>query len=257
MVSSHRYVIMAGIKEKFSNLIKEQNLNFFDDPFVVKNFLKNVEDYLNWNTLNEAINNDIVEWELIDKNTKEKIPIPWQLPFWLGTRQQDKQFISDQINNGTTFVSVNCCILNTNLKSLVSDIQEAFPVACDIHIYGSKGTNSKSFKPHSDRPNNFIIQAIGDTDWIVFKNRISSILPYNNYELEEELLTPALEVTLSPGDLLYIPPKTYHVALPSMPRLSMSIPCISLDNFFELQKYLPKFDQVIGQIPVDVNKYEI
>ena len=248
---------MVDVKERFSNLIKEQNLNFFDDPFVIKNFLKDVEDYLNWNTLNEAINNDIVEWELIDKDTKEKIEIPWRVSFWSRVRQQDKQFISDQINNGTTFVSVNCCILNTKLRSLVSDIQEAFPVACDIHIYGSKGTNSKSFKPHADRPYNFIIQAIGDTDWIVYKNRISSILPYKDYGLEKELLTPALEVTLSPGDLLYIPPKTYHAALPSMSRLSMSIPCISLDNFFELQKYHANFDELIGQIPVDVNTYKI
>ena len=180
MVSSHRYVIMAGIKEKFSNLIKEQNLNFCDDPFVVKNFLKNVEDYLNWNTLNEAINNDTVEWELIDRNTKKKIAIPWNVPLSISIPQQDKQFILDQVNNGTTFVILRCCLLNTNLKSLVSDIQEVFPVACDIHIYGSKGTDSKSFLYHSDRPNNFIIQAIGDTDWIVFKNRISNILSFSD-----------------------------------------------------------------------------
>ena len=36
---------MVNIKEKFSNLIEEQNLNIFDVPFVVKNFLKNVKDY--------------------------------------------------------------------------------------------------------------------------------------------------------------------------------------------------------------------
>ena len=244
-------------KEKFSNLIKEQNLNFCDDPFVVKNFLKNVEDYLNWNTLNEAINNDIVEWELIDKNANQKISIPWQLPLWTQLRQQDKQFILDQINDGTTFIILSCCILNANLKSLISDIQEVFPVACDIHIYGSKGTNSTSFEPHSDRPNNFIIQAIGDTDWIVFKNRIGSVLQYHNHPPEKEALIPALEVTLSPGDLLYIPPRTYHVALPSMPRLSLSIPCTSLDNFFGLRKYIPEFTQLMEQIPVDANKYEI
>jgi hypothetical protein len=241
---------MSEVKEKFRDLIENQNLLIDGSPFVVKNFLKNVEDYLNWNTLNEAINNDIVEWELIDKNTKQKLPIPYNKPLWVGIRQQDRQFISEQVNNGITFVISRCCILNDNFKSLVSDIQKTFPVACDIHIYGSKG-NSSSFEPHSDRPNNFIIQAAGDTDWIVFKNKISSILPFNHYKLEKEVLTPELEVTLSPGDLLYIPPKTYHVALPSMPRLSMSIPCTLLDNFFDLP------EQLINRLPVDVNKYEI
>jgi len=247
---------MIDIKEKFRDLIKDQNFNIFDGPFVVKNFLKNVEDYLNWNTLNEAINDDIVEWELIDKNTKQKLLISWNVPFWSGIRQQDKQFIIEQVNNEITFIITKCCILNASLKSLVSDIQDAFPVACDIHIYGSKG-NSSSFAPHSDGDNNFIIQAVGDTDWIVFKNRINNLLPFANYYPEKEVLTPELEVTLSPGDLLYIPPRTYHVALPSMPRLSMSIPCISLDKFSDLQNYIPDFDQLINRLPPDVNKYEI
>ena len=248
---------MPGLlKEKFSNLIKDQNLNIFGDPFVIEGFLKNIEDYLNWNTLNEAINSDVVDWRLI-KDNKESFDIPQTLPLSTGIRQQNKQFILDYVNNGSTFLITRCCILNDNLKSLVSDIQKTFPVACDIHIYGSKGTNSKSFNPHSDRPNNFIIQAIGDTDWIVFKNRISNMLLYEYYEPKRGELIPALEVTLSPGDLLYIPPRAYHAALPSMPRLSMSIPCISLDKFSDLQNYFPDFDQLLDRLPVDVNKYEI
>jgi len=247
---------MTDIKEKFSNLIKKQNLNIFDGPFVVKNFLENVKDYCNWNTLNEAINSDIVEWELVE-NKKQKVPIPWNKPFSTGIRQQNKQFIIDHVNNGTTFIISRCCILNANLKSLASDIQEAFPVACDIHIYGSKGVDSKSFDYHSDRPNNFIIQADGDTDWIVFKNRICNMLPYETHSPKKEELTPSLEVTLSPGDLLYIPPRTYHAALPSMPRLSMSIPCISLDMFYYLQNYIPNLDKEISFFVPNVNKYEI
>ena len=247
---------MSEVKEKFRDLIEEQNLNIFDGPFVVKNFLKNVEDYLNWNTLNEAINNDVVEWRLIEEEAKENFEIPCSGPFWTGIRQQNKQFILDHVNNESTFLISKCYKLNDNIKSLVSDIQEVFHVASDIHIYGSKGTNSKSFIPHSDRPNNFIIQAIGDTDWIVFKNRISNMLLHEYYEPKREELITALEVTLSPGDLLYIPPRTYHVALPSMPRLSMSIPCLTLD-FFDLQGILPGFDQnVINQLRPDVNKYE-
>ena len=253
-------IIKTNIKEKFRGLIEEQNFNTFDGPFVVKNFLKNVEDYLNWNTLNDAINSDVVEWRLIDLEMADKnFIIPWKIPYWAEVHEQNKQFILDHVNNGSTFLITRCCILNDNLKSLVSDIQEVFPVACDIHIYGSKGTDSKSFLYHSDRPNNFIIQAIGDTDWTVFKNRKSNLLHGNipSYLPKKEELIPALEVTLSPGDLLYIPRRAYHASSPSMPRLSMSIPSISLDNFFELHRHIPNINQIVNQLPGDVNKYEI
>ena len=246
---------MSEVKEKFNNLIKDQSLHIFDDPFVIKDFLKNVEDYLNWNTLNEAINSNFVSWQLIKNGTP--LDVPHTAKFWAG-RQQDKQFILDHVNDGVGFVIARCCILNDKLKSIVSDIQEIFPVACDIHIYGSKG-KSKSFIPHTDRPSNFIIQASGDTDWIVFKNRVSNMLLWDDYAMYEPKrgeLTPALEVTLSPGDLLHIPPRTYHAALPSMPRLSMSIPSISLD-YKDLLNIHPHLAQELSQLTPDVNRYEI
>ena len=251
---------MDNTKEKFSNLIKAQNLNIFDGPFVVKNFLKNVKDYLNWNTLNDAINSDVVEWRLIDLELADKnFIIPWKLPYWAEVHEQNKQFILDHVNNESTFLISRCYMLNDNIKSLVSDIQEVFHVASDIHLYGSKGTNSKSFAPHSDTYEVFIIQAIGDTDWTVFKNRKSNLLHENipSYLPKKEELIPDLEVTLSPGDLLYIPRRAYHASSPSMPRLSMSIPCQALDNFSDLQNYIPNFDQVINRLPPNVNKYEI
>ena len=250
---------MSEVKEKFRDLIEEQNLNISDGPFVVKNFLKNVEDYLNWNTLNEAINSDVVEWRLIDLELADKnFVIPRKQSYWAETPQQNKQFILDHVNNESTFLISRCYMLNDNIKSLVSDIQEVFHVASDIHIYGSKGTNSKSFAPHSDTYEVFIIQAIGDTDWTVFKNKRSNLIPYTpggSYYPKREELTPELEVTLSPGDLLYIPPRTYHSAKPNMPRLSMTIPCICID-YDDLQGFLPDFDQVINRLPPDVNKYE-
>ena len=248
---------MSEVKEKFRDLIEEQNLNISDGPFVVKNFLKNVEDYLNWDTLNEAINNDIVEWQLLGENQKA-LDIPWKLPYWAEVHEQNKQFIIEHVNNGTTFIITRCYMLNDNLKSLISGIQELFHVASDIHIYGSKGTNSKSFAPHSDTYEVFIIQAIGDTDWTVFKNRKSNLLHENipSYLPKKEELIPALEVTLSPGDLLYIPRRAYHASSPNMPRLSMSIASISLDNFFELHRQIPNINQIVNQLPADVNKYE-
>ena len=63
---------------------------------------------------------------------------------------------------------------------------------------------------------------------ILFKNKISNLLSLepvvDNHQLE-----PIIETKLKPGDLLYVPSRHYHCALPKSPRLSISIPCLSLN----------------------------
>ena len=46
-----------------------------------------------------------------------------------------------------------------------------------------------------------------------------------NGRLNEDMLDVAIDVVLKPGDALYIPARTFHVAYPTSRRLSMSIPC--------------------------------
>ena len=84
-----------------------------------------------------------------------------------------------------------------------------------------------SFPPHADNPANFIIQTYGETDWVVFDNRISQLLDSYDVGTVDEL-TPIVEVRLKPGDMLYLPSRIYHCAYPDEPRLSMSIPCMPL-----------------------------
>jgi len=219
---------MTILEEKFSKSISDKNLTISDNPFFVENFI-DIKEYISWNILDEAINNNFVYWEMIDQNGV-KIEMPHDLPYWFGDyKQQNKPFIIDCINRGDTFIISKASTLNEKLKSLISSIQKYLNVGADIHIYGSKG-NGTSFSPHSDMPANFMIQVEGETEWIVFENKGFG------------KLEPIIETKLKSGDLIYVPSTYYHCALPKSPRLSISIPCMPLN---------PEI------IPADMNTYKI
>ena len=218
---------MIGLEEKFLKLISDKNLAISDKPFFVENFI-DIKNYISWNILDEAINNNFVWWEIIDQ-TGNKIEIPNNVPFWFAPHvQQNKPFIIDFVKGGYTFVISKASILNEKLKSLTSSIQHSFYVSADIHIYGSKGSGV-SFTPHADTPANFMIQVEGETEWVVFKNRVSDLLNLNIDNIPKNKLEPMLETKLKPGDLLYVPSRYYHCALPKSPRMSISIPCLPLN----------------------------
>ena len=206
---------MNDMEDLFSKLISNKKLTINDDPFCVEDF-SDIKKYISWDVLNDAINSNIVHWEIISHDGKNKIDIP----------QQNKSLIKDYVNAGYTFVISRCSVLNNNLKYITSAIQKTFHVSADIHIYGSKG-GSRSFGPHADMPANFIIQIEGETEWVVFKNKVSTLLSLHHRDKNNNKLEPMIEQRLKPGDLIYVPSRYYHCALPDSPRLSISIPCLN------------------------------
>jgi hypothetical protein len=237
---------MNIVEEKFSKLIFDKKLSISDNPFLVENFI-DIKKYISWDILDEAINNDLVWWEIIDQ-TGKKIEIPFKNPYWFrGHPQQNKSFLINCVNEGHTFVILRCSILNEKLKSLISSIQNCFHVSADIHIYGSKG-NGVSFVPHPDMPANFIIQVEGETKWMVFKNKVSNLLRGEYGQRNKNELEPLIETILKPGDLLYVPSRYYHCAFPNSPRLSISIPCLNPETIGQLD---------IDSLLTDINIYKI
>jgi len=236
---------MNIVEEKFSKLVSDKKLIISDNPFLVENFI-DIKKYISWDILDEAINNDFVWWEIINRNG-EKIQIPSKNPYWFrGYEQQNKLFIINCVNRENTFVISKCSILNEKLKSLISSIQNCFHVSADIHIYGSKGAGT-SFVPHVDMPANFMIQVEGETKWIVYKNKVSNLLNLHN-DFQHDELEPLIETILKPGDLLYVPSRYYHCAFPKSSRLSISIPCLNSET-------MGHFDVSVMQ--TDTNIYKI
>mgnify|MGYP003954438835 CR=1 FL=1 len=194
-----------------------------DKPVHIPNFLPNPEELISWKDVENSLNNYESYWELI-KN-QNKLQIPLKKSHWKSSGYQDKKFIKDSVDEGNTFVIGNYSIQNTYARLLCKEIESLFPVITDVHVYGSKGSTSTSFPYHYDSPANFIIQTYGECKWKVYNSSISILIEQAQNDLNPQQLIPIIDTILTPGDMLYIPPRYYHAAFPNQPRLSASIPC--------------------------------
>ena len=91
-----------------------------------------------------------------------------------------------------------------------------------MHVFCGLG-DTRSFNIHEDYANNLIIQVEGETHWTVYKNRASNLVEQLE-DVDPSKLEVAVDVNMKPGDIIYIPARTYHRAHPKAKRLSLSIP---------------------------------
>ena len=69
---------------------------------------------------------------------------------------------------------------------------------------------------------------------------IVSLSGFDYVQLNYDIMDIEWEGVLLPGDLLYIPDRAYHQALPDRPRLSISIPCVPTvlnPEFYDRRNY--------------------
>jgi hypothetical protein len=225
-----------------------KNLRYNDSPVVLKNFLTNPSQYVTWEDVEDVINSNSCYIELI--RNQLKIDIPVFKYFWFAKYTADKKFIIDGINSGDTFIINQYTAFKKQISDLCWAIETAFDVVTDAHVYGGLHDNCKSFKPHIDVPANFICQVEGTTHWQVYKNKCSYLL--NHYEtntlpIPPDTLEVDLDVMLEPGDVIYLPSRTFHGAFPKGQRLSISISCKSKDatsDYINLDRNYYKINHV-------------
>ena len=207
--------------------VKDENLFIKDRAIHFSNLLDNPSQLLSWDKVEDCINNTVFyEFEIIDGG--EKAYISRQERAWVSNKEvQSSKEIARYISDGKTFIITNYGYHSRETQELLKVFESEFDVDCAMHAYGGiKG--SKSFNIHNDFPPVFVFQIDGQTNWKVFKNRVSDLyLPssYGQETISDEDLELDLEVLLKPGDALYIPSRCYHCASPDGRRLSISIPC--------------------------------
>ena len=222
-----------------------RNIRYKDAPVVLKNFLNDPSQYVSWKDVEDVINKDACYIELI--RNQIKVDIPGFKYFWFGKHTHHKKYIFDGINSGDTFIINQYTNYKKEINDLCASIEECYDVVVDAHVDGGLKSDCKSFKPHVDVPANFICQIEGTTHWQVYGNKSSALLNHyqtNTFNIPDNTLEVELDVMLEPGDVIYLPSRTFHGAFPSGKRLSISISCKSREATSDY-------------IPLDRNYYNI
>ena len=186
-----------------------------DDPSLFATY-KDLEYCLN--------NPQFFDIQFIDRISGTYVQLPEFERCWSRPHMEQKDLV-DCWNHGHNLVINNFDQIDRKRQEICQNVEETFPqIRASMHIYAG-ARDCKSFKIHEDHANNFILQVDGETHWRVYNNRASNLVKeLPDWNLKHEDLDCKIDVILKPGDLLYIPARCYHQALPESKRLSVSIP---------------------------------
>ena len=226
------------------NLIKifefiKSNIAINDNPIHIKSAIDNHKELCSWEELEFVVNTpSISNVELIgNNNLKIDIPKKQSSAWHNNIHVNDHEFVVNQINNqSATLIVLNWEDHSVWSRDICKLLEQKFHVTSSAHIYCGIDAKSQSFKVHADDPCNFIFQIEGRTEWKVFENRVSGLENvrevtnriYN--ESKDSDLKCVMHDILSPGDILYIPQRMYHMAKSLEKRISISFPCRSRNH---------------------------
>jgi len=205
------------------------------DPLLLKDSFE-YENIISWEDIENYLNNPYIhnnDVEVIDtcgiKFNLSKVNYPYCAePKYLPSQ------VFNFINNDYSFVLSNMNRYNKELNFLANQIDtEVYGnKSLDFHLYCGLGSKSNSFKAHSDRSYNIIMQVDGTSHWKVYSEIFKESLIFPNSI--EKTMNLIIDSILYPGDVLYIPAGSVHKCIPKGKRISISSCWQYIDNSFEL-----------------------
>ena len=119
---------------------------------------------------------------------------------------------------GATMICNRVDRLTPSMSSFAAAIEEAIECRVQANLYCS-WRERKAFQTHCDKHDVFAVHVEGEKTWRVFEGRLDNPLNHPRFKVLDQAYHDKargrvmMEVTLSPGDLLYIPRGQYHDAL--------------------------------------------
>ena len=186
-----------------------------------------------WKDIEYCLNNpNQFDIKFINRFVNQFIDYPKHERAWDPNPQPEVGQLMDIFAEGHTCIIEKFEYINQSKRDILFDLEERFNVHASMHVFCGIG-DTRSFNIHEDYANNLIIQVEGETHWEVYENRASHLIPQLDYTsvadnlgqgVDPSKLTIAIDHVMQPGDILYIPARTYHRAFPKAKRLSLSIP---------------------------------
>ena len=207
---------------------------FIDDFFVnnfgksylhKKNIIKNSQNIMNLSILNEILSKRSY-WN--NKNFKmvlDRQPINYSnfsslvLEQGLEMLRPDVDKVQNWISKGSSLVLNEIETITNKLDDIIVELQNLTNGKCQGNLYFSMQSR-QAFGPHCDHHDVFAIHFEGEKVWNIYenieKNPINHpMFKFNAEEREKRAGKLIDQVTLKPGDLLYLPRGQYHDALAS------------------------------------------
>ena len=170
--------------------------------------------------------------------------IPWGTGSVSGFIQ--REHVRKLMREGGTFVMESCQRIHPAIGRLSRAFEQHFNCPSAVNLYVTPPT-AQGFQPHFDVQNVFVLQTHGSKHWKVYEPHIERPTPSQAIDGAVQPGSLLHEVTLNPGDLLYLPRGYVHVAHTTdelSAHLSVSmLPTTWVDVFQELLSSLPNDDR--------------
>ena len=225
-----RCLVLEGKSNKFSNLITPADIE------------RRLNDGCNANVFVQTIK-DGVRLPRVESNC-----------CWTPASLHKTEFLRD-LEDGLSFMMANSSQINPQIAQLVTEIETYFTeeaMHADVHLYVSTDASGKSYAAHRDVPQHkILLQSTGTTHWQIFEPNdrpIPDNLRALSAEEQDTYLHTVAEFDLTQGDLLYMPPGTFHrVVSVAGPRISISIPFYSMESASPMDRTFIPFERVFSQ----------
>ena len=214
-----------------NNIFKEQfDNNFYSDHFGKKylhkqKLIKNVNDIVSLEILDDMLSKSNVwnKYNFIMMLDQKKISYndysSLSLDITGNTNRPDVNKVQKLVSKGASIILNDIEKYNSNLLKIADELQKLTQGRCQGNLYFSMASH-KAFGPHFDLHDVFAIHFEGEKIWNIYENIEDTPINHPTFRISPEERVQRAgklidQITLKPGDLLYIPRGQYHDALAS------------------------------------------
>lgn len=174
-------------------------------------------------------------------NKREKM-LQWPTRDWLSDKTcYPPDVIQDVVKNNTCLL-YDCSRVSKKINSICNELEKITGRSADAHIYFTVNKNNPSFNIHNDISDNLIVQVYGESNIKVW-NETSNTKYRQSSEISTSLNdTPTIDVTLKPGDAIYVPKFYWHQVIALTKRMSVSFPISATSN--KQERYWISIDKI-------------
>jgi len=206
------------------SFIKNFFLNNFSKKYLYKNeIIKNVSKIMSIDILNEILS---IRSNWHNKNfimMLDRKPINYSeysslfLEVAGNSLRPDLEKVQNWVSKGSSIILNDIDSVNNGIKSIANELQTLTSGRCQGNLYFSMQSH-QAFGPHCDEHDVFALHFAGEKNWNIYENIEKNPInhPIFKHSAEERIKKAGKlidQVTLKPGDFLYLPRGQYHDAL--------------------------------------------